>query len=90
VVSVTPEWVKVAAYTAEFDAIVVLGFPTKAVDLVAPGKQRPAIGTRLIVVSQFGRRDEYRQGVLGDITPGRRSRSECRNSNIAAFVFIML
>jgi hypothetical protein len=76
VVDVTPVWVKVAAYTAEFDGIVVLGYPTKAIDIVAPGKQRPAIGTRLIVVSQFGRRDASRQGVQGDITPGRRSYGE--------------
>ncbi|KAJ6628874.1 hypothetical protein B0H10DRAFT_102674 [Mycena sp. CBHHK59/15] len=74
VVSVTPEWVKVAAYTCEFDAIVVLGFPTKAINLIAPGKTRPAVGTRLLVVSQFTyRANANTQGVQGDITPGPRT-----------------
>ncbi|KAJ6539559.1 hypothetical protein B0H19DRAFT_1078610 [Mycena capillaripes] len=71
VVSVTPDWVKVAAYTCEFDAIVVLGFPTKAIDLIAPGKTRPAVGDRLLIVSQFTYRGTPNtQGVQGDITMG--------------------
>lgn len=73
--SVTPDWVKVAAYTCEFDAIVVLGFPTKAIDLVAPGKTRPTVGMRLLVVSQFTYRgnDPNTQGVQADITMGPRT-----------------
>lgn len=76
--SVTPDWVKVAAYTGEFDAIVVLGFPTKAIDLVAPGKTRPTVGMRLLVVSQFTYRgnDPNTQGVQADITMGPRSYGE--------------
>ncbi|KAF7982480.1 hypothetical protein HWV62_28052 [Athelia sp. TMB] len=77
VVAVGPEWVKVAAYSDEFDAIVVLGFPTEAVDLVAPNRQRPTIGTRLITVCQFAGRctcttvdHPARQGVQSDITMG--------------------
>ncbi|KAF7969814.1 hypothetical protein HWV62_25936 [Athelia sp. TMB] len=77
VVAVGPEWVKVAAYSDEFDAIVVLGFPTEAVDLVAPYRQRPTIGTRLITVCQFAGRctcttvdHPARQGVQSDITMG--------------------
>jgi hypothetical protein len=73
VVSITPEWVKVAAYTAEFDGIVVLGFPTEAIDIIAPGKERPAVGTRLLVVSLFTPRDGFRRGVQPDITMGPRT-----------------
>ena len=76
-VSVTDEVVKVAAYTDEFDNIVVLGFPTKAIDLVAPGKRRPGVGTPLIVVSQFTPRSPNLVGVQGDITMGPRTFSEC-------------
>ncbi|KAJ7648489.1 hypothetical protein B0H17DRAFT_429574 [Mycena rosella] len=74
VVSVTPDWVKVAAYSCEFDTVVVLGFPTKAIDLIAPGKTRPTVGTRLLVVSQFtSRGSPETQGVQGDITMGPRT-----------------
>jgi len=80
VVSVDDTWVKVAAYSDEFDTIVLLGFPTKAVDLIAPGGRRPAVGTRLLVVCQFGRRctcttttHVARTGVLGDITMGPKT-----------------
>ena len=80
VVGVSPEWVKVAAYSDEFDGIVVLGFPTDAIDLVAPGKTRPTIGTRLIVVCQFTGRcncttadHQARQGVQRDITMGPKT-----------------
>jgi len=90
VVSVTPDWVKVAAYTCEFDAIVVLGFPTKAIDLVAPGKTRPTVGMRLLVVSQFTYRgnDPNTQGVQADITMGPRSYDKWYNFHplVAQFV----
>jgi hypothetical protein len=79
VVSVTPEWVKVAAYTCEFDAIVVLGFPTDAIDIIAPGKQRPGIGARLLVVSLFTSRSVYHPGVQGDITMGPKSLNKWYN-----------
>jgi hypothetical protein len=77
VVSVSPSWVKVAAYTAEFDSVVILGFPTAAIDLVAPNKKRPEVGTRLLVVSQFSYRDAQHQGVQSDITVGPMSYSAC-------------
>jgi len=88
VVSVNDVWVKVAAYSCEFDTIVLLGFPTKAVDLVAPGKQRPVVGTRLIVVSQFTYRDADKQGVQGDITMGPRTLNKWYNFQplVAPFV----
>ncbi|KAF8195657.1 hypothetical protein K438DRAFT_780081 [Mycena galopus ATCC 62051] len=90
VVSVTPDWVKVAAYTCEFDAIVVLGFPAKAIDLVGPGKTRPTVGTRLLVVSQFTYRgnNPNTQGVQVDITPGPRSLDKWYNFHplVAQFV----
>ncbi|KAJ7178930.1 hypothetical protein C8R46DRAFT_1071928 [Mycena filopes] len=89
VVSITPDWVKVAAYSCEFDTIVVLGFPTKAIDLVAPHKTRPTVGTRLLVVSQFTRRDgPATQGVQADITPGPRSLDKWYNFHplVAQFV----
>ena len=83
VVSVTPQWVKIAAYSDEFDNIVVLGFPTEAVDLVAPNRQRPTVGTRLAVTCMFTRRctcttatHASRQGVLGDITMGPKTYGE--------------
>ncbi|KAJ7498707.1 hypothetical protein FB451DRAFT_7219 [Mycena latifolia] len=80
VVSVTPDWVKVAAYTCEFDTIVVLGFPTKAIDLIAPGKTRPTVGTRLLVVSQFTYRGSpSTQGVQDDITMGPRTLNKWYN-----------
>ncbi|KAJ6490365.1 hypothetical protein C8R47DRAFT_468013 [Mycena vitilis] len=89
VVSVTPDWVKVAAYTCEFDTIVVLGFPTKAVDLVAPSKTRPTVGTRVLVVSQFTYRGSpSTQGVQADITMGPRSLDKWHNFHplVAQFV----
>ncbi|KAK7061866.1 hypothetical protein R3P38DRAFT_678950 [Favolaschia claudopus] len=90
VVSVTPDWVKVAAYSCEFDGIVVLGFPTKAIDLVAPDKKRPTVGTRLLVVSQFTYRgnNPNTQGVQGDITMGPKSRDVWYNFHplVAQFV----
>ncbi|KAJ6539560.1 hypothetical protein B0H19DRAFT_364627 [Mycena capillaripes] len=89
VVSVTPDWVKVAAYTCEFDAIVVLGFPTKAIDLIAPDKTRPTVGTRLLVVSQFTYRGSPNtQGIQGDITPGARNLDKWYNFHplVAQFV----
>ncbi|KAJ7180320.1 hypothetical protein C8R43DRAFT_1182259 [Mycena crocata] len=89
VVSVTPEWVKVAAYTCEFDAVVVLGFPTKAIDLIAPNKTAPTVGTRLLVVSQFTYRGTpATQGVQRDITMGPRTLDKWNNFHplIAQFV----
>jgi len=93
VVAVSPEWVKVAAYSDEFDGIVVLGFPSEAIDLVAPGKQRPTVGTRLIVVCQFTGRGNCtneshpaRQGVLGDITMGPKTYG--KNRFLCSFYFI--
>lgn len=82
--SVTPDWVKVAAYTCEFDTIVVLGFPTKAIDLVAPGKKRPTVGTRLLIVSQFTYRgnNPNTQGVQADITMGPRTLGERHSTHI--------
>jgi hypothetical protein len=82
VVSVDEAWVKVAAYTSEFDSIVVLGFPTRAIDLVAPGKRRPAVGTRLIAISQFTWRDANKQGVQSDITMGPKTYSELLSSSV--------
>ncbi|KAJ7129446.1 hypothetical protein C8R44DRAFT_872715 [Mycena epipterygia] len=80
VVSVTPDWVKVAAYTCEFDTVVVLGFPTKAIDLIAPGKTCPTVGTRLLVVSQFtSRGSPDTQGVQGDIHMGAKSLNKWYN-----------
>jgi hypothetical protein len=76
VVSVDPLWVKVAAYTAEFDTIVVLGFPTDAIDLVAPGKRLHGVGERLVVVSLFTQRCPHHPPVQGDITMGPRSYSK--------------
>jgi hypothetical protein len=77
VVSVTPDWIKVAAYTCEFDTIVVLGFPAKAIDLIAPGKTRPIVGDHLLVVSQFTYRGTPSpQGVQGDITMGPNTLGE--------------
>jgi len=72
VVSVDDTWVKVAAYSDEFDGIVLLGFPSKAVDLIAPGGKRPAVGDHLLVICQFARR-MVRTGVMGDITLGRKA-----------------
>ncbi|KAF7355504.1 hypothetical protein MSAN_01467300 [Mycena sanguinolenta] len=90
VVSVTPDWVKVAAYTCEFDAIVVLGFPIKAIDLVAPEKKRPAVGSRMLVVSQFTYRgnNPNTQGVQRDITEGPKSLDKWYNFHplVAQFV----
>ncbi|KAJ7368543.1 hypothetical protein DFH08DRAFT_28263 [Mycena albidolilacea] len=88
VVSVTPDWVKVAAYSCEFDTIVVLGFPTKAIDLVAPGKTRPIVGTQLLIVSQFSRRGPNTQGVQADITMGPRTLDKWYNFHplVAQFV----
>ncbi|KAJ7781022.1 hypothetical protein B0H16DRAFT_604896 [Mycena metata] len=89
VVSITPDWLKVAAYSCEFDTIVVLGFPTKAIDLVAPNKTRPTVGTRLLVVSQFTRRDSpATQGVQADITMGPRTLDKWHNFHplVAQFV----
>ncbi|KAJ6598843.1 hypothetical protein DFH09DRAFT_1303428 [Mycena vulgaris] len=80
VVSVTPDWVKVAAYTCEFDTIVLLGFPTSAIDLIAPGKTRPTVGTRLLVVSQFTYRGSpSTQGVQADITMGPKTLNKWYN-----------
>jgi len=73
VVSVKPDWVKVAAYTCEFDAIVVLGFPMAAAKLVAP--ERLTVGERVLVVSQFTYRQGNMQGVQADITMGPRTLS---------------
>ncbi|KAJ7752741.1 hypothetical protein DFH07DRAFT_824820 [Mycena maculata] len=89
VVSVTPDWVKVAAYTCEFDTVVVLGFPTKAVDLIAPDKTRPTVGTRLLVVSQFTYRGApATQGVQADITMGPNTLDKWYNFHplVAQFV----
>ncbi|KAJ7490362.1 hypothetical protein B0H11DRAFT_1021808 [Mycena galericulata] len=89
VVSVTPDWVKVAAYTCEFDTIVVLGFPTKAIDLVAPGKTRPTVGTRVLIVSQFTYRgSQNTQGVQADITMGPKTLDKWYNFHplVAQFV----
>ncbi|KAJ7639017.1 hypothetical protein FB45DRAFT_1055212 [Roridomyces roridus] len=89
VCSVTPDWVKVAVYTCEFDAIVVLGFPTKAIDLIAPDKKRPDVGTRVLVVSQFTyRRSPETEGVQADITMGPRSLDKWHNFQplVAQFV----
>ncbi|KAF7352591.1 hypothetical protein MVEN_01224600 [Mycena venus] len=90
VVSVTPDWVKVAAYSCEFDTIVVLGFPTKAIDLVAPNKMRPTVGTRLLIVSQFTYRgnNPNTQGVQADITMGPRTLDKWYNFHplVAQFV----
>ena len=67
---------KVAAYSAEFDAIVVLGFPTEAIDLIAPGKRLPGVGERLLVVSLFTQRCAHQPPVQGDINMGPRSYSK--------------
>ncbi|KAJ7068491.1 hypothetical protein C8F01DRAFT_1246993 [Mycena amicta] len=74
VVSVTPEWVKVAAYSDEFDSIVVLGFPARIIDQVAPGRARPTVGTRLLVVNQFDYKTNDQQTPVADITPGPNGR----------------
>jgi hypothetical protein len=75
--------VKVAAYSDEFDTIVVLGYPTEAVDLIAPGRRRPTIGMRLIVACQYTGRcncttadHDARKGVQDDITMGPKTYGE--------------
>ena len=70
VVAVDSDWVKVAAYTAEFDTIVLLGFPTMAIDTIAPNNIRPKPGDRQLVVSQFTYRDASHPGVQADIHMG--------------------
>jgi len=74
VVSVTQDWVKVAAYTDEFDGITVLGFPMAAAKLVAP--KRLTVGERVLCVCQFTSRHGARQGVQGDITMGSQTYSK--------------
>ena len=82
VVSVTPDWVKVAAYTCEFDAIVVLGFPAAAVKLIAP--EKATVGERVLIVSQFTYRQGNLQGVQADITMGPRTQSNDVTQSIMA------
>jgi hypothetical protein len=77
VVSVTQDWIKVAAYTDEFDGITVLGFPMAAAKLVAP--KRLTVGERVLCVCQFTSRHGARQGVQGDITMGSQTYSILNN-----------
>nr|GAT49044.1 predicted protein [Mycena chlorophos] len=79
VVSVTPEWVKVAAFSDEFDSIVVLGFPAKVIDQVAPERTRPTVGSRLLVVNQFDYKTAQQPEPVADITPGPNARPNWTN-----------